>query len=193
MTEQSAGAGAGSADAVPQWRWRRPDPEDPFPLYAARVPGALGDDGATVELTRSTTLRAICPVCGRRRRLWSATLRLREPWGAVGAYRGCTRPHAVALVPRDWSTVAEGYALAALAAAAEGRTSTWHQDQIARYRRQSERAAWLHDQSAASRTLALTLWVGNDLSVEETGAITAAVLAAPPSPPVVPGVAAPGG
>jgi hypothetical protein len=175
---------------VPRWRWRRPDPEDPFPLYAAPVPGVFGGDGVTVELTRSATLRSACPICGRRARLWWATLRLPAPWGAAGAYRGCTIAHAVALVPRHWSTVAEGYALAAAAVAAEDRTSAWHRHQIALYRDQSARAAWLNDQPAAWRTLALALWAGNDLDVEETAAIVAAALTEPPvgpsSPPAAP-------
>jgi hypothetical protein len=102
----------------------------------------------------------------------------------------------VALVAHDWSTVAEGYALAAAAVAAGGRTSAWHRHQIALYRDQSARAAWLHDRPAAWRTLALALWAGNDLDVEETAAIVAGVLAETPAgrpPPAAPVDAAPSG
>lgn len=190
MTARGGEAGDASAGSSARWRWRRPDPEDPFPLYAAPVPGVLGDDGVTVELTRSATLRSACPVCGRRARLWWATLRLPEPWGVAGAYRGCTIAHAVALVPRDWRAVAEGYALAGAAVAAEGRTAAWHRHQIALYRDRSARAALLHDRPATWRALALALWVGNDLDVEETAATVAAALAEPPvgpsSPPAAP-------
>jgi hypothetical protein len=147
------------------------------------VPGVLGDDGATVELTRSAMLRTACPVCERRSRLWWATLRLPAPWGAPGAYRGCTIAHAVDLVPRDWASVAEGYALAAAAVAAEGRSAAWHRHQIALYRDRSARAGWLHDHADAWRALALALWAANDLDVEETAAIVVAVLAEPPGGP----------
>jgi len=84
--------------------------------------------------------------------------------------------------------VAEGYALAAAAVAAEGRRATWHRHQIALYRDQSARAAALHDRPAAWRTLALALWSGNDLDVEETAAIVAAALAEPPVEPSSPRV-----
>jgi hypothetical protein len=197
VTAPGGEVGEASAGASPRWRWRRPDPEDPFPLYAAAVPGVLGDDGVTVELTRAATLRSACPVCGRRARLWWATLRLPAPWGAAGAYRGCTIAHAVALIPRDWLTVAEGYALAGAAVAAEGRTSAWHRHQIALYRDRSTRAAWLHDHPAAWRTLALALWAGNHLDVDKTAAIVAAAMAeppiAPPSPSAGPVDTAPAG
>jgi hypothetical protein len=180
VTAAGGGAGDASAGAVPRWRWRRPDPEDPFPLWCALVPGPLGADGVTVELTRSADLRRACPTCGRRSYLWSAMLQLPAPWGPLGGFQGCTRAHAVALVPVHWRPVAEGFALAAAAVAAEGRTSPWHRQQIALYRDQSARAAWLHENPATWRALALVLWANNDLDVDETGAIVAAVLAQPP-------------
>ena len=197
MTAPGGGPDDASAGAVVRWRWRRPDPEDPFPLWSALVPGPLGADGVTVELTRSAYLRRACPNCGRRSYLWSATLQLPAPWGPLGEFRGCTRAHAVALVPVDWRSVAEGFALAAAAAAAESRGSPWHRQRIALYRSHAERAAWLHDRPAAWRGLALVLWAGNDLGVEETAAIVAAALAEPPVrpplTPAAPGDAAPGG
>jgi hypothetical protein len=179
VTAAGGGAGDASAGAVPRWRWRRPDPEDPFPMWCALVPGPLGADGVTVELTRSAYLRRACPTCGRRSYLWSAMLQLPAPWGPLGAFQGCTRAHAVALVPVRWRPVGEGFALAAAAVAAEGRTSPWHRQQIAMYRDLAARAAWLDDHPAAWRTLALTLWAGSDLDVEQTAAIVAAALAEP--------------
>ena len=111
-------------------------------------------------------------------------LRLPAPWGPLGAFQGCTRAHAVALVPVRWRLVAEGFALAAAAVAAEGRASPWHRQQIALYRSHADRAAWLDGRPAAWRALALTLWAaGDDLDLEETEAIVAAVLAEPPAGP----------
>lgn len=171
---------AGEAAALPRMPY--PGGAGVDPLYAAPAPGMLGDDGATVELARSVTLRAACPICGRRSRLWHAVLHLPDPWGSPGSYRGCTRAHATRLVPADWATVSEGYALAAAAVVQEVRLTGFHAQLAALHRRQAARAAWLHRQPATVRRLALQLWTsGGDLGVEETAALVSAVLAEPPT------------
>jgi hypothetical protein len=79
-------------------RWHRAGPSS----WTGSMPGSdPAEDGCIVAAFRTAAVAARCPQCGRTASLWQVNLGLPEPFPVVGAVgRGCTREHALGVVPR---------------------------------------------------------------------------------------------
>jgi hypothetical protein len=165
----------------PALRWRRwPGPG--WPSWTAALPGPLGEDGGFILVGRRDSDPGRCAACGRRTRLWQATLWLPRPFpgGLEAEAGGCTRAHATHVVPTTWQDVAAAFALVATALREDPKPTIWHERLAGIRQRDAERALWLSDQPGTARRLALQLWTTDGaLGVADTESVVAAVLQDP--------------
>jgi hypothetical protein len=170
---------AGTSQPDPhRWRWRRVTGQG-WVSWAATPPGALGEDGGVVLLSRADQVSLPCRACDRREIVWRATVGLPGPFpAAVDGHGGCTREHATEAVPTRWEDVAAVFDAAAAALRDDPLATIWHERLAHLPSLHAERAQWLSGQSGVVRHLAFRLWLDNrGLTLAATQAIVTGVLA----------------
>src|SRR4051812_44866697 len=108
--------------------------------WAAKLPGALGEDGGRLVGRRRWIGRDSCAVCGRRAELWTATVQLPRPFPVLDLAWGCTREHAAYGAPSSWYDVAEAFAVLAGALREGDDPGNWRERLAGMRGRQAERA-----------------------------------------------------
>src|SRR4051794_36429847 len=133
------------------WQWRR-QARQGWITYEAPLPGAPGEDGGIVYVGRRDTGTGPCATCGRKTRLWQATLALPAPFPrALEAQSGgCSRAHATRAVPITWDDVAAAFAAVAVGLRADPQPTIWHERLAEMRAQQARRADWLSRQPAAA-------------------------------------------